>query len=273
MTETGAAEALRQAAYALGEAADALEPQEIHDEHCEWGLEEWCEDECQCLARAGYAEIERIKAEAPKPKARATPKTPKATGPREHTSAKKVRLAAEALGFEVWSLPSETYVKPATYYATTSDAHKEGDLKTPEKEFPRWMIRGRHKAIPDELAFDASWADGFMGGRVIDPAGKEVELRAEYFYGAGQVKNLGYTNEYAEKVGQERTARYNDGGTMTITRWRVTTFAEFTTWIDDLIDLLRVDYPKISTKRKTSQKKTEEDVMHELLNPVVDYSL
>lgn len=204
-------------------------------------------------------------------KARAVKKTP--SGPREHVSAKKVRLAAEALGFEVWSVPGEPYIKPATYYATTSDAHKEGDLKAPEKEFPRWRLRGRHLAIPDELAFDASWADGFMGGRIIDPAGKEVELRANYFYGAGQVKNFGYTNEYAEKVGQERDYRYNDGETTTLTRWKVETFAEFTEWIDDLLDLLKVNYPKITAKRAPSKKKTEEDVMHELLNPKIDYSL
>ncbi|QAU07391.1 hypothetical protein SEA_ALLEB_59 [Microbacterium phage Alleb] len=204
-------------------------------------------------------------------KTRGASKTPK--GPREHTSAKKVRLAAEALGFEVWSVPGEPYIKPATYYASTTDSYKEGDLKTPEKEFARWRLRGRHKALPDELAFDASWADGFMGGRIIDPAGKEVELRANYFYSPGQVKTFGYTNEHAEKVGQERNYLYNDGGTMNVTRWEVKTFAEFTEWIDDLIDLLRVDYPKITTKRAPSKKKTEEDVMRELLNPKIDYSL
>jgi len=182
-----------------------------------------------------------------------------------------VRLAAEALGFECWSVPGDPYIKPASYYASTTDAHKEGDLKTPEKEFARWRLRARHQALPTELAFDCSWADGFMGGRIIDPAGKEVELRAEYFYGAGQAKNFGYTPEYAEKVGQERTYRYNDGETMTVTRWEVKTFEELTLWIDDLITLLKVDYEPITTKRKPSKKKTEEDIMHELLNPVVDY--
>lgn len=191
---------------------------------------------------------------------------------REHVSAKKVRLAAEALGFEVWSVPGELYVKPATYYASTTDSHKEGDLKTAEKEFDRWRIRGRHKAIPDELAFDASWADGFMGGRIIDPAGKEVGTSINYYYGPGQIKNFGYTKEYAEKVGQERTARYS-AERWTVTRWKVATFSELTEWIDDLIDLLKVDYPKITAKRKPSQKKTEEGVMRELLNPVIDYSV
>lgn len=244
-----------------------------HDEFCEWALEDWAEDDCQCLGRAGLVELERIQreAEAKRPKTRAVAKTP--TIPREHTSAKKVRLAAEALGFEVWSLPGDPYIKPASYYATTTDAHKEGDLKAAEKEFARWRLRGRHRAIPDQLAFDASWADGFMGGRIIDPAGKEVELRADYFYGPGQVKNFGYTKEYAEKVGQERTYRYNDGETMIVTRWEVKTFAEFTEWIDDLIDLLKVDYPKITAKRKPSQKKTEEGIMLELLNPKIDYSI
>ncbi|QDK03304.1 hypothetical protein SEA_HUBBS_62 [Microbacterium phage Hubbs] len=266
MTEnSGSTELALQAQFAA-----EMEGLDAHDEFCEWGLDDWAEDDCQCYARANLAAM--ADAVQTKPQTREVAKTPqKITG--EHSSAKKVRLAAEALGFEVWSVQGDVYVKPASYYATTSDAHKEGDLKTPEKEFKRWRLRARHLALPDELAFDASWADGFMGARIIDPAGKEVELHADYYYGAGQVKNFGYTTEYAEKVGQERTARYNDGETMTVTRWEVKTFAEFTAWIDDLIDLLKVDYPKISTKRKPAQKKTEEMVMHELLNPVVDYSL
>lgn len=203
-------------------------------------------------------------------KARGKAKAP--TIPGEHSSAKKVRLAAEALGFEVWSVPGETYVKPAEYYANTTDRYKEGDLKTPEKEFARWRLRGRHKAVPDELAFDCSWANGFMGGRLIDPAGKEVELRANYEYGPSGLKAYGYTKEYAEKALQERNYRYNDGETMLLTRWRIDTFGELTAWIDGLIDALRVDYPHISTKRK-AKPSTEEDIMHELLNPTIDYSL
>lgn len=264
--ETGSTELALQADFAAE--MEGLDP---HDEFCEWGLEEWHEDECQCLARAWVAEM--AKEQAKKPKSRARAKTPTvSTGPKEHTSAKKVRLAAEALGFEVWSVPGDVYVKPATYYASTTDSYKEGDLKTAEKEFSRWRIRGRHKAIPDELAFDASWADGFMGGRIIDPAGKEMVSKISYYYGPGQIKNFGYTKEYAEKVGQERTARYG-GDTWTVTRWKVDTFAELTEWIDDLIDLLKVDYPKITTKRKVSVKKTEEGIMRELLNPTIDYSV
>ena len=265
---TGTTELALQADFAA-----EMEGLDAHDEFCEWALEEWFEDDCQCLARAGLVELARIQgeAEAKKPKTRAPRKTPTVpSGPREHSSAKRVRLAAEALGFEVWSVPGETFVRPATYYATTTDKYTEGDLKAPKKEFARWRLRGRHKAIPDELAFDCSWADGFMGGRIIDPAGKEMASTVSYYYGAGEIKNYGYTKEYAEKVGQERTARYA-GETWTVDRWVVKTFAELTEWIDDLIDLLKVDYPKITTKKKA--KATEEDVMHKLLNPAVDYSL
>lgn len=275
MSDEGAAEALRQAASALGEAADAIAPnwKDDHDEFCEWGLDEYYEDDCHCLGRRISPSLEEAKAkeEAKKEaraKARATAKTPK--GPREHVSAKRVRLAAEALGFECWSVPGDPYVKPASYYASTTDNYKEGDLKSAEKEFPRWRLRGRHLAIPDELAFDCSWADGFMGGRIIDPAGKEVELRANYHYSPSQAKNLGYTTAYAEKVGQERTARYNDGGTSIRTRWEVKTFEELTLWIDDLIKLLKVDYEPITTKKRVSKKKTEEEVMQILLNPKVE---
>lgn len=204
-------------------------------------------------------------------KTRAAAKTPK--GPREHPSAKKIRLAAEALGFEVWSVPGEVYHKPATLYVETKGNNVAGTVRYPAKDFDRWRIRGRHMALPTQLAFDASWADGFMGGRIMDPAGKEVELKADYSYTQKEADNYGYPPEHAEKVLQERTYRYNDGETMTVDRWKIYTFGEFTEWIDDLIDLLKVDYPKITTKRAPSKKKTEEDVMHELLNPTIDYSL
>lgn len=204
-------------------------------------------------------------------KTRAKAKTP--TIPGEHASAKKVRLAAEALGFEVWSQAGDIYHKPEVLYAETKGNNVAGTVRYPAKDFKRWRLRGRHKALPDQLAFDASWADGFMGGRIIDPAGKEFPPRTDYSYTADEAKTYGYTPEHAEKMFQERVYRYNnDGGDIDIrTRWKVATFGEFTLWIDDLIDLLRVDYPKITTKKKAA--KTEEDVMHELLNPVVDYSL
>ena len=267
-TETGSAELVRQEQFAA-----EMSGLDAHDEFCEFGLEDWEEDDCQCLGRAGLVELARIQkeAEAKRPKSRAVAKTPTIKG--EHSSAKRVRLAAEALGFEVWSVEGGIYTKPAVYYASTTDKYKEGDLRSPEKDFRRWRLRGRHKALPTQLAFDASWADGFMGGRIMDPAGKEIELRADYFYGAGEIKDYRYTNAYAEKVGQERNYLYNDGEAMVVDRWKVKTFGEFTEWIDDLIDLLKVDYPKITTKRAPSKKKTEEDVMHELLNPTIDYSL
>lgn len=210
-------------------------------------------------------------AETPKRKTRAKPKTP--TIPGEHSSAKKVRLAAEALGFEVWSVQGEDYHKPEVLYVETKGNNVAGTVRYKAKDFKRWRLRGRHLALPDGLAFDASWADGFMGGRIIDSGGKEIELRANYYYSPGQVDDFKYTAAHAEKVGQERDYLYNDGGTMTVDRWKIYTFTELTEWIDDLIDLLKVDYPKITTKRTPSKKKTEEDVMYELLNPKIDYSL
>lgn len=272
--ETGAAEALRQAAFALGEAADALSPDDAligeHDEFCEWALEDWAEDDCQCLGRAGLVELARIQeeAEAKRPKAREAKKTPVAKG--VPANMKKAMAAAEALGFECFTFDT-VLVKPATYYATTTDAHAAGSLKTPEKTFPHWFLRARHLALPTELAFEASWADGFHSARVIDPTGREMELRANYEYGAGDLKSYGYTKEYAEKVLQERTYRYNDGDTYTQTRWKMDTWGEFTVWLDSLIEVFKVDIKPLTAVRKASKKKTEEDVMHSLLNPVVDY--
>lgn len=185
-------------------------------------------------------------------------------------NAKKTRSAAEALGFEVFT-ENRMIHKPATLRKTATDEHAAGSVLYEAKDIETHYMNARHMALPTGLAFQAVWGDGFSGRIVDESGGKEVELKAEYYYSPGQAKNLGYTKEYAEKVGQERTFRYNDGGMHVITRWKVAAWGEFSAWIDGMIDALRVDHPKISTVRKPKKKKTEEDIMHELLNPVVDY--
>lgn len=196
---------------------------------------------------------------------------------KEPPNAKKARTAAEALGFEVFTFEANVH-KDATLWVgdgvdTRGVAHKDGDIRYPEKDIDGWFLRARHMALPDELAFEIVYADGFHTARVIDPVGKETELCADYSYGKKEGENYGYTPEYVEKVLQERTHRYNDGETYNITKWRMATWGEFAKWIDDMIDVFKVDHPHISTKRKPKVAQTEEDVMHALLNPVIDYSV
>jgi len=196
---------------------------------------------------------------------------------KEPGNAKKARTAAEALGFEVFTFERNVH-KDATLWvgdgtSAAGEAHKDGDVRFPEKDIDGWFLRARHMAMPTQLAFELVYADGFHTARVIDPVGKETELRADYSYGKKEGENYGYTPEHVEKMLQERDYRYNDGETYNITKWRMSTWGEFAQWIDDMIDVFKVDHAHISTKRKPSKKKTEEDVMYELLNPVVDYSL
>lgn len=185
-------------------------------------------------------------------------------------NAKKARLAAEAIGFECFT-ENRMIHKPATLYATSGDGYSIGDVRYPAKDIDAHFLQGRHLALPASLAFQAIWGDKFSARVVDESGGKPVELKADYYYGAKEADNYGYTREYAEKVAQERSARYNDGEQMFISRWRISTWGEFTLWIDGMIDALRVDHPHITTVRKPSKKKTEEDIMHELLNPVIDY--
>lgn len=196
---------------------------------------------------------------------------------KEPPNAKKAQLAAEALGFECFTFVANVH-KDATLWvgdgvSAAGEAHKDGDVRYAEKDIDGWFLRGRHQALPTELAFELVYADGFHTARVIDPVGKEVELRVDYSYGKKEAENYGYLPEYAEKMLQERDYRYNDGETYNLTRWRMQTWGEFSKWIDDMIDVFKVDHKKISTVRKPKAAKTEEDVMYELLNPKVDYSL
>lgn len=201
-------------------------------------------------------------------KARETPKTPRV--PKEKskqpTNAKKAQEAAEACGFECFTFEANVH-KDATLYASNGDNYKIGDIRYPEKDIDGWFLRARHLALPTELAFEAVWADGFHSARIIDPSGREREIRADYEYGAKQAKDLGYTAAYAEKMLQERNYRYNDGESYFQPKWQVDTWGEFASWIDGLIDAFKVDHPKISTVRKPKAAKTEEDIMYELLNP------
>ena len=199
-------------------------------------------------------------------KARAVSKTPQKVPP----NAKKARAAAEALGFECFTENRMTH-KPATLRKKATDEHAAGSVLYPAKDIDTHYLQGRHLVLPTGLAFQAVWGDGFSGRIVDESGGKPVELKADYFYGPGARDAYGYTPEYVEKVGQERTYRYNDGEVYYLSRWRVASWGEFTAWIDGLIDALKVDYPHISTKRKPTKKKTEEDIMYELLNPKVDY--
>lgn len=204
------------------------------------------------------------------PKTRATPKTPK--GPRIPPNAKKARSAAEALGFEVFT-ENRMIHKPATLRKTATDEHAAGSVLYAAKDIDTHFMNARHIALPKGLAFQAIWGDGFAG-RIIDQSGgKAVELKANYYYTKGKADEFGYTMQHAEEMGQERTARYNDGEVHYVDRWKVDNWSEFARWIDGMIDVLKVDHPHISQKPRTSKKKTEEAIMHELLNPVVDYGV
>lgn len=201
------------------------------------------------------------------PKAREVSKTPKIPA-----NAKKARKAAEALGFEVFT-ENRMIHKPATLRKKATEQHAAGSVLHAAKDIDTHFMNARHMALPEGLAFQAIWGDGFSGRIVDKSGGKEVELRGNYYMTKTHAEGLGYTVEQAEKFGQERDYRYNDGGTYIIDRWKVSAWGEFTEWIDGLIDALHVDTPKISTVRKAPKKKTEEDIMHELLNPKIDFSV
>lgn len=171
----------------------------------------------------------------------------------EPANAKKVRLAAEALGFEVFTFEA-TVLKPAVLWASTADGHNEGDERSPEKVLDGWFLRARHKQVPDRLAFEAIWAGGFKGVRVVDIVGKPVELYVDYSYGAAELKAYGYTREYADKKTALRDLEYNTGEIFVKHKYRIGSWSEFTGWFDELIDLFKSPQAKISPKPRAPKK-------------------
>lgn len=171
---------------------------------------------------------------------------------KEPANAKKVRLCAEALGFECWNWEG-VHVKPATFWASTGNGHNAGDVRVPEQEVSSWHLRARHPQLPTRLAFDAMWAGGFMGARVIDYIGKPVELRADYSYTATEAKSMGYTPLYAGALTDRRDREYNDGEMYLVHNYKIGTWAAFTLWFDDMIDLTKCKHPKISPKPKVKR--------------------
>lgn len=177
---------------------------------------------------------------------------------KEPVNAKKIRLAAEAAGFETFTAES-TVTKPAVLWASNGDGHNEGDVRTPEETLDAWVLRARHMAIPTELAFEVIYAGGFHSARVIDPTGREVELWANYEYNKSEKKSYGYTDEYAEKKLQERNYMYNDGETYTQTRWALATAGEMYAWLDGIMDALKVDHKRLTPKKR--EKKPERTLL------------
>lgn len=140
------------------------------------------------------------------------------------------------------------------------------------KDVDTHFLQGRHLALPNGLAFQAVWGATFSGRIVDESGGKEKPLYVDYYYSKGAQDDFGYTPQQAEALGQGRDYRYNDGETYTVSRWKVESWAEMAKWIDDMIDVLRVDHPHISAKPK-KKKDAEEEIMHELLNPKIDFSV
>lgn len=176
----------------------------------------------------------------------------------EPANANKIRLAAEAMGFECFTGESKV-VKPAVLWASTKDGHNVGDVRTPEKTINAWILNARHKQAPTTLAFQVIYAGGFYQARVIDPIGKPIELYVDYSYGVKEAQSYGYLKEYVEEVSARRDADYNDGEIWLKRNYAMETAGDLFRWIDELLDLFKSDHPKVSPKPR--EKKPERTLM------------
>lgn len=97
----------------------------------------------------------------------------------------------------------------------------------------------------------------FDGAKVHDPVGIVENLEADYYYNKPEMKSQGILPQNAERIGQERSARYNDGA-----QWRkmvadFSTAGKLNEWLDEWIDLLKVDHKKQSAVRKAKPTEFE----------------
>ena len=90
----------------------------------------------------------------------------------------------------------------------------------------------------------------FLGGKVIDPVGIVKNLEFDYSLGKSDMKQYGYLPDQAKKRGGRLNYEYNDGA-----QWRVPiawmdNATELYNWIDEWLDLLKVDHKRLSPKPK-----------------------
>lgn len=171
------------------------------------------------------------------------------------TAAKKVISAAESMGFTV-ETREFAYRTPETHYATTTDSHKEGDIKTPAKEVPGLQVIGYRTEA--RLGFDATYAGGFKTARILDPVGTFRELAADYSYGPKAAGQYGYSVDHAAKLTARRNAEYNDGAQLRVYEWYAGNATDFYAWIDEWLKMLKSEHPPISAKPRTPRKTKEE---------------
>lgn len=99
----------------------------------------------------------------------------------------------------------------------------------------------------------------FAGAKVHDPIGIPRNLEFDYTIGAQFAKDQGYSEERARRMGQRRNANYNDGQQVVESVVLFKTAGELSTWVDEWIDTLKVEYPHITPKKKP--KATDLDLM------------
>lgn len=99
----------------------------------------------------------------------------------------------------------------------------------------------------------------FVSARVHDPVGIVENLEANYYYNKAEIKQQGLLPDYAEKLGQERSARYNDGAQYRKMIADFHTAGEVNEWLDDWLETLSIDHKRQSAKKK--ERPTEADLL------------
>lgn len=167
--------------------------------------------------------------------------------------AKKVFLAAAALGWEPQAWRSRTHHE-AVLHMTTTEKHNAGSVRYGEKDKRHYFMAARSPKA--RLGFTATWtgegADlktaSFVDAIVYDPIGIPLELVANYSPSKYRRETLG--KERSVREANDMDWEYNDGAELLVHRKYLKATAELNLWLDDWLGQLAPEYKRLSAKAK-----------------------
>lgn len=101
----------------------------------------------------------------------------------------------------------------------------------------------------------------FAGAKVHDPIGIVRNLEFDYSINKPNAKRLGLIETEARRIGDERNARYNDGGQHRFIVADMATASEMWGWIDEWLDVLKIEHKRASSKPRQTRAESNEQAI------------
>lgn len=102
----------------------------------------------------------------------------------------------------------------------------------------------------------------FAGAKVHDPIGIVRNLEFDYSISKANIKRLFMKESDAKALGGQRNAEYNDGGQHRTHSADFNTSTELNEWLDEWLQVLKIDHKKQSATRKPKKVQTDLDLLN-----------